>query len=51
MYDWQLFSQRLTDMFDPGDREADAGKRIANLKQNKSAADYYTQFMEAATET
>ena len=51
MYDWSLFSQKLTDTFDPGDCEADAGKRIANLKQNKSAANYYTRFMEAATET
>ena len=51
MYDWQLFLQMLTDMFDPGDRNADAGKRIADLKQGKLVAGYYTRFMEAATET
>ena len=51
MYDWQLFSKRLMEVFDLGDREADAGKRIANLKRNKLAANYYTRFMEAATKT
>ena len=51
MYDWQLFSKKLTDMFDPGEHEANAGKYIANLKQNKLAANYYSRIMGAATET
>ena len=38
MYDWQLFSKKLMDMFDPGDCEANVGKRTAKLKQNRLAA-------------
>ena len=50
MYNWEEFKVVLVQTFNPVDREAEAARRISTLKQTRSAAEYYTRFLEYSVE-
>ena len=46
MYNWAEFQAKVTHTFNPTNRKKEAAKQLLALKQTKSAAKYYTQFLE-----
>ena len=46
MYNWAEFQAEVTHMFNPTNQKKEAAKQLLTLKQTKSAAEYYTRFLE-----
>ena len=46
MYNWAEFQAEVTHTFNPTNRKKEAAKQLSTLKQTKSAAKYYTRFLE-----
>lgn len=49
--DYQAFTAELERVFGRADAQADAQRKLSSLKQDRSASEYYTRFLQYASES